>query len=93
MSSVIGFPTDRALRRGEYEANPFGNCPVCERTPSFVNVKRAHANVCTHCNVFWWIGANLFSSWQHETEDDWRRNAALLDSCREVEPIAIPERE
>lgn len=29
----------------------------------------------------------LFSSWQYETEDDWRRNAEMLAEFTEVKPL------
>ena len=89
-TTIIQFPLSRAKRVGEYAIAYFGNCPLCERAPQYVNVRKAHANLCVHCKVFWWIGENLFSSYQGESEADWRRNAAMLDTFRQVEPLHIP---
>jgi hypothetical protein len=90
--------TDMSNTNGNCDLNPvtdracnyFGRCPHCacgEDQSHYVNVGRSHFFVCDVHRTFWWIGSNLFSSWRDETEEDWRRNAALLDTCREVEPV------
>ena len=51
-------------------------CPNCAKlSDGYLNVREGvffnHFGVCDSCRSFWYIGANLFSSWQDETEDDW----------------------
>lgn len=65
----------------------FGGCPKCGKTDGYVNVGRDHWGVCDEHKTKWPIGANLFSSWKEETEAQWRRNANLLESYTEVEPL------
>ena len=71
----------------------FGGCPECGETSGYVNIERSHYGRCDEHKVYWPIGANLFSSWRQETEEDWQRNRELLGSYHEVAPIfPTPER-
>ncbi len=65
----------------------FGGCPRCGRSSGSVNVRSVHFGICGEHKLYWLIGSNLFSCWRDEIEADWNRNAALLDSYTEVEPI------
>jgi hypothetical protein len=65
----------------------FGGCPHCGENHGYRNVRRAHYFICHTHKVKWLRGENLFSSWRHETEDDWKENARLLASFETVEPI------
>jgi hypothetical protein len=65
----------------------FGGCPHCGENHGYRNVRRAHYFICHTHKVNWLRGDNLFSSWRHETEDDWKENARLLASFETVEPI------
>ena len=69
----------------------FGGCPKCWRCDDILNVGKSHIAVCHAHKVQWSIGMNLFSSWRHETEEDWMRNADLLSGYQEVEPVHHPE--
>jgi hypothetical protein len=68
------------------EDNHFGSCPECGHADRYLNFRRDHWFVCDEHEVRWWVGANLFSSWRYETEQDWEANGQLLVGYREVEP-------
>ena len=65
----------------------FGGCPECGDSSGYLNVGRDHWAVCDEHRTAWNFGANLFSSWHEETENDWRRNEAKLKTYRVVEPV------
>jgi hypothetical protein len=44
-----------------------GVCPICNETDGYVNIGRDHIGHCEEHRIAWQIGANLFSSWRHET--------------------------
>jgi hypothetical protein len=80
-------------RRKEMAIDPsrigyFGGCPECGNN-GYVNIGRSHWNICEDHKVKWSIGANLFSSWHDETEEDWKRNASLIADFKEVEPVYL----
>jgi len=61
-------------------------CPACGRVGGkYLNIVKDHWKYCKRHGLRWHIGYNLFSSWQHETEDDWARNEEVLIRCRAVE--------
>lgn len=60
------------------------SCAKCMRDGSIVNIGRVHWCYCTKCRTRWRFGENLFSSWHHETPEDWDRNARELAQYREV---------
>ena len=82
------------LRAGEIEEerqdDHFGLCPVCHKSDGYLNIGKTHMGVCHEHKKAWPIGMNLFSSWQHETEEDWRRNAKILVEYEEVEGFTYP---
>jgi hypothetical protein len=41
----------------------------------YLDVGRDHYAVCALHNAFRWVGRNLFSSWRHMTDADFRENA------------------
>ena len=60
-------------------------CPECHKEGGHVlNVGRNHFGVCMEHGVCWNIGSNLFSSWRHQSEEDWQENAEVLERMREV---------
>jgi hypothetical protein len=63
----------------------FGVCPTCGSEGSYVNIGRQHYFLCETHKVFWHVGANLFSSWKEETEEDWQRNRELLSGFTEID--------
>ena len=69
----------------------FGGCPEC-RDMTMLNIERNHYGLCHEHKVKWYIGANLFSAWRHETEEQWIANAAILEGYKEIEPL-LPPRE
>jgi hypothetical protein len=67
--------------------NYFGGCPRCGECDGFLNIGSNHWCVCHKHKVAWCFGANLLSGWKDETYDRWRKNADLLATYREVEPL------
>ena len=63
-----------------------GKCPYCGGNDGFLNVGRTHWFVCHKCGVRWWLGCDLYPTWKSETEEDWSRNAKLLQGYKQVEP-------
>ena len=58
-----------APARSDSEVLDHYGCPDCGQPMSgYANAGRTHIGYCLPCQVLWIIGANLFSSWQHETE-------------------------
>jgi len=75
-ATIIPFP----------EPNYFGDCPQCGRNDGYLNIGQVHVYVCHRHRTRWEVGMNLFDSWRHETEADWRRNAARIAHYRDVDP-------
>ena len=68
-----------------------GGCPHCGQTNGYVNTRGGdHWGVCDQHKTRWYIGFNLFSSWQDETEEERTKSAELLSQYREVEAV-MPE--
>ena len=65
----------------------FGVCPTCKSNDGYLNVGRAHFFICHAHRVKWCRGENLFSSWQRETEERWKRNEQILSRYEDVEPV------
>ena len=76
-----------------YVDHHFGNCPECGRTYGYVNIGKAHWFYCRDHKTMWCVGANVFSSWRHETADDQRHAYEELgmEDYREVEPREVRE--
>jgi hypothetical protein len=51
----------------------FGACPHCGRNDGYANVGRSHWFFCKVHKTKWLVGANLFSSWHEQTEEEQRR--------------------
>jgi hypothetical protein len=58
------------------EQHYWGVCPVCHKTDGFLNAGKTHIFICREHKTRWIVGANLFSSWRDETEEEQR---ALYD--------------
>jgi hypothetical protein len=75
-----------------------GACPICVDRGNAVgfaallNVGCLYWNVCREHRLRWQLGSNFISEWRYETEDDWRRNWALLKNYREVDPVCWSSR-
>lgn len=67
----------------------FGLCPICKKTDGYINIGRGHWYFCKEHRVRWCVGANLFSTWRDETEEEQRAIYDELDfsSFTEVEPF------
>ena len=75
-----------AIRNTEHY---FGACPECGETDGYMNVGKDHWNVCERHKTCWPIGANLFSSWEEERQEDWDCNAEKLSGYHRVEPLKM----
>jgi hypothetical protein len=74
------------------ELNPyFGGCPTCHTTDGYLNAGRGHWFVCDEHQVMWYVGSNLFSSWQRETEEEQRAKWSRIENFEEVEPYHPPD--
>jgi hypothetical protein len=73
----------------EDDAEFFGACPECGYNDGYTNVGRSHWFFCRKHKVCWCVGANLFSSWRHETEEEQRAifDRIGIDNFREIEPL------
>jgi len=92
---------EEALIRFQYkigtkdEPDHFHGCPQCPESKGpdcFLNVGRSHWAICEEHTTRWCVGANLFSSWRHETEEQWRENHQRLLNYRDVEGPEPPLR-
>jgi hypothetical protein len=54
---------------GASDSDYFGVCPKCGKNDGYINIGRGHWFFCTEHKIRWCAGANLFSSWQDETEE------------------------
>ncbi len=68
-----------------------GSCPTCGDTDGFLNVGSNHYGTCDKHQVYWWIGANLFSCWQEEDRTTWQANVDLLKLRRRADGGNHPE--
>jgi hypothetical protein len=66
-------------------AGLFGDCPERGSNDGYLNVIAEHWFHCREHATKWCAGANLFSGWREESEEDWRRNIELLADYTEVE--------
>lgn len=69
------------------EPNYFGDCSTCHQNDGCLNVGKTHWYVCHTHKVRWMVGANLFDSWRHETQEDWQRNAEKIGDYQEIEAL------
>ena len=70
----------------------FGVCPTCHKHDGYVNVGGGHWFLCNEHRVMWFIGANLFSSWRDETEEEQRATFERLglEAFECVKPFRDP---
>ena len=62
----------------------FGHCPDESHENTYLNVGKTHWMFCEKCGIRWCVGANLFSSWRRETEQQWAANEDRLLKLTEV---------
>jgi len=70
----------------------FGVCPTCGKNDGYLNVGKTHWFVCHEHKVRWNVGSNLFSSWRHEDEETWHRNAEDIRGYTEITEVRPPAR-
>ena len=85
MGEIIPFPASVTYK--VTTDSLFGGCPHCGHGHSYLNVGRDHWSYCAEHKTKWCIGSNLFSGWQEETEEDWKRNEYRLAECMTVKPV------
>jgi len=92
---ALGYPNLISMQHEMAAAEQFGGCPHCGQTDGCTNVGRSHWFFCKAHKTKWCIGANLFSSWRHETEDEQRRqyDEIGLGEFTEVKPLACTDEE
>ncbi len=67
----------------------WGVCPTCKRNDGFyLDIGRSNWFYCAAHQVRWCIG-DLFSSWRHQTEADFRRNFDLIGHFKCIAPERI----
>lgn len=69
----------------ESEDNTFGRCPECGGNDGFLNIGRNHVFMCNKHKLAWIVGSNWFRCWRNETEEDWKKNKAILSEYRKVD--------
>jgi hypothetical protein len=65
----------------------FGACPHCGRTDGLLNHGPHHWGICDGHRTKWFIGSNLFSFWQDETDYERAYSEQVLEDYEAVEPI------
>ena len=71
----------------EYFIDQFDVCPECGETDGFLHVGREEWFVCHKHKTKWCVGSNLFSGWREMTDEEFQKNAELLEGYKEVKPI------
>jgi hypothetical protein len=87
MTKVINLDDARTPVTDEY----FGGCPECGGSDFYFNIQRDHYCTCDKHKTVWYIGSNLFSAWQDESDEIWQGNKIRYSNYRSVKPI-FPER-
>ena len=83
----------RAAAERELMLMAFGVCPTCRKTDGYANVRKTHIFFCREHRFRWTVGANLFSSWKDQTEDEQRHiyETVGLGDFTEIEPYMSAE--
>jgi hypothetical protein len=70
----------------------FGLCPKCHETDGFVNAGKSHFFICKVHKLYWFVGANFFSSWKEQTEEEQRKiwEDTGMEHFEEVKPFLYP---
>ena len=83
MSNVVEFPSESAVTTEHY----FGGCPHCGDQDGFLNDGPDHWFVCDRHKTKWYVGSNLFSSWQDEDEETRKHNRFKLSEYMTAKPV------
>jgi hypothetical protein len=75
----------------EKQNDYFGLCPVCHKWDGYANAGRSHRFYCREHKTSRLVGANLFSSWRYQTEEEQRRiwDEIGLDEYQDVDEPPI----
>ena len=66
----------------------WGVCPLCGRTQqSVLHIRKDHYMVCNNCDVAWYVGSNLLSSWRELSEADFENNTKKLYTMKNADAI------
>ena len=76
-------PEPTRYRPDGSECGYWGDCPHCGYNDGYINISRTHYLICVKHKWAKAFGANLLSSWRDETEEDWQRNADLIEDFTE----------
>ena len=73
---------------GSEVENYFGVCPKCDKCNGYINIGAWHWFYCKEHKLCWCVGANLFSDWRYETDEEQERifNELGFDSFEECNP-------
>jgi hypothetical protein len=77
----------------ERQDDYFGLCPYCHKMDGYANAGRSHRAYCKEHRVSWLIGANLFSDWRDQTEEEQRAiwEDIGLSTFKDIVPFFWPE--
>ncbi len=66
----------------------WGVCPECHKNDGTLNIGRSHWYFCKEHKTRWFVGANLFSTWKDQTEEEQRKiyDTLAFDTFTDVEP-------
>lgn len=85
-------PVDDSQTAASRETDPYwGLCPKCHMHDGYVNLGCDHFFICREHKLAWCIGANLFSSWQDETQEQQAETRRMLGGYEAVKPYYPPE--
>jgi hypothetical protein len=92
MDLTMATSLDRAVARqtlaDDEEVLHDGGCPFCGSTGYYRNIGKDHWFYCETHKTKWYVGSNLYSNWQYQSEKIWLENARVLESYTEVEPVS-----
>jgi hypothetical protein len=73
----------------------FGVCPICHKNDGYANAGQTHVFFCKEHKERWIAGADIFSDWRYQTEEEQRRiwNEIGLDHFERIyeAPRPAPE--
>ncbi|MFH1233367.1 MAG: hypothetical protein V1649_01810 [Patescibacteria group bacterium] len=82
MKKIIEFLDKHRIIKTYY----WGACH-CGNEGSCFNVYKNHWFRCDDCKTVWWIGQNLFSTWQYENEEIWQKDIEKYNYYNVIEPV------
>jgi hypothetical protein len=83
--------SDKQATEVTYDDDYYGNCPECGKNNGYINYGRDHYFLCHEHKTIWWIGNNLFSSWQEEDETIWEERRRRYGDYQDVTYKGAPK--